>query len=164
MIDETDRKILSILLRTADTPKAEIARRVGLAPSAVSERIRKMEADGVIKGYETRIDPSQTGKPILAFMFVTDAKPTAGFDTAAALAQVTGVEELHKLAGEDCYLLKVRASDIAELNTILEREVNTVPTVIRVRTTIVLKSLAEGPPHAGHSLVTNPPAEDTKKR
>ena len=152
MIDLTDREILSILLSDASTSKAEIARRVGLAASAVSERVRKLEADGAIQGYEVRLDAKQLGKPLLAFVFVTDAKPSHGFDTAAALSTVTGLEELHKIAGEDCYLLKIRAADTDELNTIIEDEINPVQSVTRVRTTIVLQPVTERPPMAGHRL------------
>ncbi|MEO1459340.1 MAG: Lrp/AsnC family transcriptional regulator [Pseudomonadota bacterium] len=150
MIDEVDQKILSILLADAATSKAEIARRLGLAASAVSERVRRMEAEGLIQGYEVRLDAKRLGKPLLAFVFVTDAKPSLGFDTAAALAGVTGLEELHKIAGEDCYLLKIRAADTDELNAIIEGEINPVQSVTRVRTTIVLRSVAERPPLAGH--------------
>jgi Lrp/AsnC family leucine-responsive transcriptional regulator len=152
LIDETDLRILSILLRDAATSKAEIARRVGLAASAVSERVRRLEAQGVIAGYEVRIDARRLGKPLLAFVFVTDAKPSQGFDTAAALAGVTGLEELHKVAGDDCYLLKIRAAGTDELNAIIEREINPVQSVTRVRTTIVLQSVAERPPMSGHDL------------
>lgn len=143
---------MSILLESADTSKAEIARRVGLAPSAVSERVRRLTDDGVILGYEVRLDARALGKPLLAFIFVTDQKPSQGFDTATALLHVSGLEELHKIAGDDCYLLKVRASGTDELNTIIDSEINTIPSVTRVRTTIVLKPVAERPPLAGHDI------------
>jgi Lrp/AsnC family leucine-responsive transcriptional regulator len=152
MIDGTDRKILSILQADAATSKAEIARQVGLTASAISDRVRRMEMDGLIRGYEARLDPKLLGKPLLAFVFVTDAKPSKGFDTAAALTGVTGLEELHKIAGEDCYLLKIRAADTDELNTIIERDISPVPSVTRVRTTIVLKPVTERPAMAGHNL------------
>ncbi|MEM7339608.1 MAG: Lrp/AsnC family transcriptional regulator [Actinomycetota bacterium] len=152
MIDGIDREILTILRNDASTTKAEIARRVGLVASAVSERVRRLEADGVIAGYEARLDPHLLGKPLLAFVFVTDAKPNHGFDVAAALTGVTGLEELHKIAGDDCYLLKIRAADTDELNSIIEREINVVEAVTRVRTTIVLRPVTERPPLAGHDL------------
>ena len=154
MIDGKDREILSILLADAATSKAEIARRVGLAASAVSERVRRMEAENIIQGYEVRIDPRELGKPLLAFIFVTDAKPSQGFDTAAALAGVTGLEELHKIAGDDCYLLKIRAAGTDELNAIIEQQINPVQSVTRVRTTIALKSVTERGCLAGHDLRT----------
>jgi Lrp/AsnC family leucine-responsive transcriptional regulator len=152
MIDNIDREILSILLSDASTSKAEVARRVGLAASAVSERIRKLETDRVIQAYEVRLDPKQLAKPLLAFVFVTDAKPSHGFDTAGALSTVTGLEELHKIAGEDCYLLKIRTANTDELNTIIEAEINPVQSVARVRTTIVLQSVTERPPMSGHDI------------
>ena len=152
MIDSTDKEILSLLLKDAAISKADIARRVGLAPSAISERVRKLEADGVIRGYEVRLDPRALGKPLLAFVFVTDAKPSLGFDTAAALSGVQGLEELHKIAGDDCYLLKIRASGTDELNEIIETQINPVQSVTRVRTTIVLNAVTERPTLAGHAL------------
>ncbi len=152
MIDDKDREILSILLESSAIPKAEIARRVGLAPSAISERVRRLESMNIIQGYEVRIDPRALGKPLLAFVFVTDAKPSQGFDTAAALSQVTGLEELHKIAGDDCYLLKIRASGTDELNEIIEQQINPVQSVTRVRTTIALNSVTEKPCLAGHDI------------
>ncbi len=152
MLDKKDREILSILLESSAIPKAEIARRVGLAPSAISERVRRLESMNIIQGYEVRIDPRALGKPLLAFVFVTDAKPSQGFDTAAALSQVTGLEELHKIAGDDCYLLKIRASGTDELNEIIEQQINPVQSVTRVRTTIALNSVTEKPCLAGHDI------------
>ena len=148
MIDSKDREIVSILLSDASTSKAEIARRVGLAASAIAERIRRLEADGVVRGYHAEVDPTSLGKGLLAFVFVTDAKPTTGFDTAAALRDVTGLEELHKITGDDCYLLKIRVADTGELNSILEREISPIDSVVSVRTTIVLRSIVEQVPMA----------------
>ena len=152
MIDAKDKQILSLLLKDAAISKADIARQVGLAPSAISERVRRLEADGVIEGYEVRLNAAALGKPLLAFVFVTDAKPSLGFDTAAALSGVTGLEELHKIAGDDCYLLKIRASGTDELNDIIETQINPVQSVTRVRTTIVLSAVTERPCMAGHSI------------
>ncbi|MEO1248724.1 MAG: Lrp/AsnC family transcriptional regulator [Pseudomonadota bacterium] len=149
MIDEKDREILSILLEDAGISKAEIARRVDLAASAVSDRVRRLESENIIQGYEVRLDPRVLGKPLLAFVFVTDAKPSKGFDTAAALSTVTGLEELHKIAGEDCYLLKIRTAGTDELNAIIETQINPVQSVTRVRTTIVLNAVTERPCLAG---------------
>ena len=152
MIDIKDREILSLLVLDAALSKAEIARRVGIAPSAVSERVRRLKADGIIEGYEVRLNAKALGKPLLAFVFVTDAKPSQGFDTAAALTDVTGLEELHKIAGDDCYLLKIRASGTDELNEIIETEINPVQSVTRVRTTIVLNAVTERTPLKSHSF------------
>ncbi|MEM7445206.1 MAG: Lrp/AsnC family transcriptional regulator [Pseudomonadota bacterium] len=150
--DERDRKILSILLKGSATPKAQIARQVGLAASAVSDRIRRLEESGIVKNYEARLDAKALGVPLLAFIFVQERKPNDGYDTAGALAQVTGAEEVHKIAGEDCFLVKLRAAGTEELGAVLDREINLIPTVTGVRTTIVLKSVLEGPPLSGMTL------------
>ena len=154
MIDDTDRAILAILLEDAATSNAELARQVGLAPSAMSERIKRLKSSGVLEGYDVRLNAAALGKPLLAFIFVTDAKPSQGFDTAAALSEVTGLEELHKIAGDDCYLLKVRAAGTEELNAIIEQQINPVQSVTRVRTTIVLNAVAERPRLSGHDVST----------
>jgi Lrp/AsnC family transcriptional regulator, leucine-responsive regulatory protein len=150
-IDSTDRKILTILLRAAETSKAEIARRVGLAASAVSERMRRFEESGIVTSYEARLSGKALGLPLLAFVFVRELKPNQCYDTATSLTSVTGVEEIHKIAGEDCFLLKIRVSGTEELANILDSEINTIPTVAGVRTTIVLRSVMEGPPLSGRA-------------
>src|SRR5262245_64381253 len=70
MIDAIDARILTILQENARTSNAEIARQVDLAPSAVFERIRKLEERGVIEGYGARVNPKAMGLPLLAFVFV----------------------------------------------------------------------------------------------
>lgn len=149
MIDDINRQILSILLDDGSTSKAEIARRIGLTASAISDRIRRLEAAGVIRGYEVRLDAEALGMPLLAFVFVREAKPTDDFDTAGALASVTGVEEIHKIAGEDCYLVKIRAEGTRALSRVLDEEIDVIPTVSGVRTTIALRTVLEAPPLGG---------------
>ena len=158
-IDATDRKLLSIILRAATTSKAELARRVGLAASAVSERMRRLEETGIVEGYEARLNARALAMPLLAFVFVRELKPNRGIDTAEALSQVTGVEEVHKIAGEDCFLVKLRARGTEELGATLDTEIDAIPTVIGVRTSIVLKSILEGPPLSGASIFAEPTGE-----
>lgn len=116
-----------------------------------------MEAKGVIVGDHVHLSAVALGKPLLAFVFVTDQKPSNGFDTAAALKTVRGLEALHKIAGDDCYLCKVRAAGTEELKDIIERDINPIPSVTRVRTTIVLKTAFEGPPLCGHPIAPDQP-------
>lgn len=142
-INEIDKKILSILQTDATTPKAEISRRVGLAPSAIGERIRRLKKLGVIQGFETRVNPRTLGLNVLAFISITERKPTGKVRTGEVLANVTGVEEVHKIAGKDCFLVKVRARDSDALNEILEREINPIPSISGTATTIVLKTIKD---------------------
>ncbi|HYU30935.1 MAG TPA: Lrp/AsnC family transcriptional regulator [Thermoanaerobaculia bacterium] len=142
MIDEIDRQILNILQQNARTPNAEIARQVGMAPSAVLERIRKLETRGVIRGYEARIDPEALGLSLLSFVFVR-ADDASGERTGEALAQIPEVQEVHHIAGEDCYLAKVRVRDAKSLGRLLRERFAGSGTVRSTRTTVVLETLRE---------------------
>ena len=142
MIDEIDRQILNILQQNARTSNAEIARQVGMAPSAVLERIRKLEIRGVIRGYEARIDPEALGLNLLAFVFVR-ADDISGSCTGEALAQIPEVQEVHHIAGEDCYLVKVRVRDAKTLARLLRERFAGRGTVRSTRTTVVLETLRE---------------------
>jgi Lrp/AsnC family leucine-responsive transcriptional regulator len=144
MIDEMDRRILSLLQQDARLPNAEIARRVGMAPSATLERLRKLEERGVIRGYEVRLDPRKLGLGLTAFIFVRAQGNKSGeLDTGERLRQHPNVLEVHHIAGEDCYLVKVRAIDTEDLGRMLSKDISTIPNVVSTRTTIVLGTLKE---------------------
>ena len=147
--DDLDRKILAILLRNATVSKSAIAERIGIAQSAVSERIKKLKESGLIQRYETRLSPGGVGAGLLAYVFITERKPTGGVNTGERLALVTGVEEVHKIAGDDCFLMKVRAKDTEDLGRILDDEVGPIETVAGTRTTIVLRTVKEDAPLGG---------------
>jgi Lrp/AsnC family leucine-responsive transcriptional regulator len=140
-LDDTDNQILAILQQSAALSKAEIARRVGLTPTAVFERIKKLEKTGVITGYEVKIDPRALGLKLTAYVFVRERKPVQGEPTADQLARLANVEEVSKIAGEDCYLVKVRVADTEELGRFLDQGVATIPSVSGTRTTIVLQTV-----------------------
>lgn len=142
MIDDIDRQILNILQQNARTPNAEIARQIGMAPSAVLERIRKLETRGVIRGYEARIDPEALGLNLLAFVFVR-SDDTSGQSTGEVLAAIPEVQEVHHIAGEDCYLAKVRVPDSKTLARLLRERFAGSGTVRSTRTTVVLETLRE---------------------
>ncbi|HEX4964241.1 MAG TPA: Lrp/AsnC family transcriptional regulator [Thermoanaerobaculia bacterium] len=143
MIDETDAKILTILQQNARTSNAEIARQVEMAPSAVLERIRRLESRGVIQGYEVRISPEALGLGLLAFIFVRSSDMTAEMRTSEVLAAIPEVQEVHHIAGEDCFVLKVRVPDAKSLGRLLRERISIIPTVHSTRTTVVLETLHE---------------------
>ena len=125
----------------------ELARVVELTPSAMLERVRKLEERGFIKGYTALLDPHELGLGLLAFVFmrVDDRDDIIGSaeSTAEALAALPSVLELHHLAGEDCFLLKVRARDTDDLYRVLKEEFGQFKNVRGTRTTIVLKTVKE---------------------
>jgi Lrp/AsnC family leucine-responsive transcriptional regulator len=139
MIDEIDRNILKILQEDARTTNAEIARSVGLAQSATLERLRKLQDRGIVRGYHAVVDPKAVGLGLLAFVMVR-ADGNDARETADALGRIAGVLEVHNVAGEDCYIVKIRAADPEDLGRLLREQVRRVPSVTGTRTTIVLET------------------------
>ncbi len=142
-IDGRDLDILSLVQSNARISNAEIARRMGMAPSAILERLRKLEARGVVRGYETRLDPHPLGLGLLAFVFVRSDERLSDGETAARLAEIPEAQEVHHVAGEDCYLVKVRAADPEALGRLLRERFGSIPSVRSTRTTIVLGTVKE---------------------
>jgi Lrp/AsnC family leucine-responsive transcriptional regulator len=147
MIDEKDARLLEILQKDGRATNVELARAVELTPSATLERVRKLEERGLIKGYTALLDPHALGLGLVAFIFVRvdDRDDLLGRaeSTAEALSELPSVLELHHLAGEDCFLLKVRARDTDDLYRILRDEFGRFKAIKGTRTTIVLKTVKE---------------------
>jgi len=143
MFDSIDRQIIVILQQNARTTNADIARQLGMAPSAILERIRKLENRGVIQGYEARLSPKAVGLGLLAFVFIRSDERAGADDTGLRLAEVPEVQEVHHVAGEDCYLAKVRARDPEDLARILRERFGAIPQVRSTRSTIALGTLKE---------------------
>jgi Lrp/AsnC family leucine-responsive transcriptional regulator len=116
----------------------EIAREVGLAPSAVLERIRKLEHCGAIKGYSALVDAKVLGQRMLAFVAVQTAEQPGEERIARSLARMPEVLEVHHVAGEDCFLVKLRARDAEHVGELLKKKIGRIPGVRSTRTTIVL--------------------------
>lgn len=157
MIDGIDSKILTILQVDARTSNAEIARRVGLAPSAVFERVKKLEERGVLTGFAARLDPHAVGLGLLAFVFVRTDEFSERFSVASRLSQFPEVLEVHHVAGEDCYLVKVRVADTEALGRLLREGFGGIKSLRATRTTVVLESIKE-------TLALPLPLEQTKAR
>src|SRR5215204_6094195 len=142
-IDEIDLQILNKLQENARETQAEIARAVGLAPSAVLERIRKLEARRVIRGYAAQLDADALGQGMLAFVAVRSAEGPSEETVAQQLAELPEALEVHHVAGDDCYLVKVRTRNSEHLGTLLRTQISKIPGVRSTRTTIVLETMKE---------------------
>jgi Lrp/AsnC family leucine-responsive transcriptional regulator len=143
MIDTTDREILAIVRDNARVSNVEIARKVGMAPSAILERLRKLESKGIIRGYEARLSPKALGLGLLAFVFVRADDRLGSTKTGEALAAIPEVLEVHHIAGEDCFLAKVRTADTEALGRLLRDGFGAIPTLRSTRTTIVMNTIKE---------------------
>jgi Lrp/AsnC family leucine-responsive transcriptional regulator len=107
------------------------------------ERIRKLEARGVLRGYAAHVDPRALDLGLLAFVAVRSEEAASENDIAQVLSQHPHVLEVHHVAGEDCYLLKVRARDAEHLGQLLRTRFGRIPGVRSTRTTIVLETVKE---------------------
>jgi len=143
MIDQTSLAILETLQSDARISNAEIGRRVGLAPSAVFERIKKLEERGAVRGYNANIDPAAVDLGLLAFVLVRAEERGGAPRTEAALVAIPEVQEVHHVAGEDCFMLKVRARDTSALNDLLANQIGALESVRSTKTTIVLRTAKE---------------------
>lgn len=143
MLDDIDKKILAFLQDNARIPSSTIAKKIGMANSAVSERMRKLEEKGVISGYEARINVAALDLSLTAYIFVRTNETAANWETADELAKVSQIQEVHNIAGEDCYLVKARVRDTRALGKLLRDDIGSISTVISTKTTIVLETFKE---------------------
>jgi Lrp/AsnC family leucine-responsive transcriptional regulator len=139
--DPTDWRLLAELQADGRLSFNELARRVHLSPPAVAERVRRLEQAGVITGYAARVDPARVGQPLLAFVQLRCSLGRCLLKTTTA-TDLPEVVEIHKLSGEHCTLLKIRATSLAHLEGLLER----VGTHGELRTHIVLSTQFDGRP------------------
>ena len=142
-MDKIDLKILSIVQGDARISNAEISRKLKMAPSAVLERIRKLEEKGVITGYETRLNAKILNNGLAAFIFVRETEDRENRNTAEKLAKLPEVLEVHHVAGEDCLLVKVRTRDTDHLEKYLTKDFGAIKSILSTRTTIVLSTTKE---------------------
>lgn len=142
-LDQVDREILGLLQRNARISNADIARELNMAPSAVLERVKKLEQKNTILQYTTRLNPSALNQNLLAYVFIKASDGIGCNDTASALAAIPEVQEVHHVAGDDCYLVKVRTFDSASLMELMRNSVGKIPNILSTRTTIVLETVKE---------------------
>jgi Lrp/AsnC family transcriptional regulator, leucine-responsive regulatory protein len=142
-MDKTDRKILSLLQKNARITNAEIARQVKMVPSGVQERIRKLEEKGYILNYATHLRSDPLGLGLLAFIFVRTSESPGGLNSAKELAKLPEILEVHHVAGEDCYLLKVRHTNNQSLARFIREKLGKIKTIENTRTVIVLDTVKE---------------------
>ena len=141
-MDKTDLKILALLQPNSFLTNNELAKKIGMAPSAVLERIKKLEQKGIIEGYPTRIKPDALELKLLAFIFIKTSEGPGNASVAKQLTKIPDVLELHHIAGEDCYLAKVRAKDPLSLIHLMREKFKNI-NILSTKTTIVLETLKE---------------------
>jgi Lrp/AsnC family leucine-responsive transcriptional regulator len=143
LLDKTDLHILRLMQENARISNADLARELGMAPSGVLERVKKLEQKKVILQYTTRLNPVALQQKMLAFIFMKAADGPSCEETTLELAKIPEVQEVHHIAGEDCYLVKIRTYDSASLMHLLRNSISKIPNLLSTRTTIVLETVKE---------------------
>lgn len=118
-IDPTDAAILRALSADARVTMADLARAVGLSPPSVTERVRRLEEAGIVRGYGARIDPAALGLPLAAYIRI---RPMPGQlrKVAEMLAELAAVVECDRVTGEDCFIAKAHVRSVEELETVID--------------------------------------------
>jgi len=143
-LDNTDLQIIELMQANARISNADLARELNMAPSAVLERVKKLEQKNVIQQYCARINPLAVEQKLLAFIFIRSSEGfTCSSNTAQALAKVPEIQEVHHIAGEDCFLVKVRTADSAALMDLMRNTLQKIPNIASTKTTIVLETVKE---------------------
>ena len=138
-LDDLDLRLLDALQRNARSTFAELGSFVGLKPPAVHERVKRLESRGYIRGYSAQLDPKRLGLELAAFV---SAYTTADVDYErfhAAVSRLPEVAEIHSVAGDEAFVLKVLTRSTAHLDDFLSR-LKAIRGIARTRTTIVLST------------------------
>jgi Lrp/AsnC family leucine-responsive transcriptional regulator len=143
-VEETNRRIVSLLSHDGRMSFTELARQTGLSVSAAQQRVRRLEDRGVIRGYAAVINPDDAGLPLTAFVSIKPFDPAAPDDAPQRLAHLSAIEACHSVAGDENYILKVRVASPAALENLLQ-EIRAAAGV-STRTTIVLSTPYENRP------------------
>lgn len=138
LLDDIGWRILKELNENARVSFSELGRRVGLSVPAVTERVRRMEDAGIIKGYRVELDPARIGFPITAFMRLSMVGDVYARLTSL-VKDIPEVVECHRVTGGDSFILKVHVSSVEHLEELIDRFTPVATTV----TTLVLSTLVD---------------------
>jgi Lrp/AsnC family transcriptional regulator, leucine-responsive regulatory protein len=119
-VDATNRRLLEELQADARLTMAELGRRVGLSAPAVTERVQRLEQDGVIEGYRARLSPRTLGFALSAILRVRPA-PRELRKVAELARETPEVVECHRITGDDCYFMKLHVRDVEHLEEVIDR-------------------------------------------
>ena len=158
-LDRIDRRILALVQRDASLAQSEIAKRVGLSTAAVHERVKKLEAAGVIRRWTAVVDPAAVGAEVCAFVEVFFEHPRFEKGFVERVKKLEAVLECHHITGEFSLLLKVRVADMRALQELLLEQLSSHEGVRQTRTVMVLSTVKEET-----FLETNPGSEPARSK
>lgn len=143
MFDATDRKILTILQQNGRITNARLAHEVGLSPPAVLERVRRLEASGVIDKYVAILDRQQAGFSVQTIVMVclSHHQISSLQNVKERLTRMDEVLECHQLTGEVDFLLKVAVKDMSAYTNFVNNKLSGIPGIQNVKTSFILETL-----------------------
>lgn len=142
-LDQTDLQIIRLIQDNARINNADIARELGMAPSAILERVKKLEQKEIILHYNAKINPAALGQTLLSFIFIKCADMMEQDHISTMLTEIPEVQEVHDIAGDDGYLIKVRTKDTAGIVDLMRNKLGRIEGILSTRTTIVLETYKE---------------------
>lgn len=144
-LDDADWRILAVLQRDGRATFAKLAEAAGISTASAHDRVRKMEQRGVIMGYQALVNPRAVGAEVTAFVAVSERGGATYMDARERLIGLPGVEECHSVAGDESFLLKVRAQSTVALERLVWN-IRSIARIERTRTMIVLSTAIERAP------------------
>ena len=141
-VDELDLRLLGALQLNARSTFAELAALVGLKASAVHDRVKRLEQRGYVRRYAAVLDARRLGIELVAFVSAFTTPDVTYDDFTSAVASLPEVGEIHSVAGDESFLLKVFTRSTAHLDEFLSR-LKAIPGIARTKTTIVLSTVYE---------------------
>lgn len=141
-MDTIDKKICELVQRDGKASSAVLAEAVGLSVSAANERLRRLDAAGVIRAWRGVLDPARVGAGLCAFVLV-DMSFAGEAEAAAALTARAEVQELHHISGAHSYMMKVRVADMPAMQRFLAEVVKPLAAVTRTETIFALATVKE---------------------
>jgi Lrp/AsnC family leucine-responsive transcriptional regulator len=144
-VDKFDLAILNVLQGDARASLQDISKRVGLSPTPCWNRIRKMEADGVIQGYTVRIDPAAIGFTETVIVQVTLESHTDEtlYDFGKTLEQIPEVLEAYLVSGDYDYYIRIAVKDTRDYERLLRERLYRIPGIRHSKSSFVLRTLKE---------------------
>ena len=144
-LDRQDRRILEVLTSDGRISVTDLAKRICLSKSPTQARLKRLEAEGVITGYQALVDPIRLGLDHVAFVEVklTDTREAALRAFNEAVALIGEIEQAHMIASNFDYLLKVRTRDMLAYRTVLAEKISTLPFVGSTSTYVAMQAVKE---------------------
>ena len=144
-LDKLDRHILRLLQDDARMSMKELGERVGLSVTPCSERVRRMERDGVITGYHAKVNPAALGAKLLVFVEITlNQKSASAFEQfRREVLRIPEVQECHLVSGDFDYLIKARIHEMAEYRKLLGDMLLQLPGAAQSKSYVVMEEIKE---------------------